>query len=52
MFIDIYLLKLILVNNNLLATTLLKLIKLSQNNTVKLDAVLESQEKMNAILNE
>lgn len=52
MFIDIYLLKLILVNDNLLATILSKLIKLSQNNAAKLDAVLESQEKMKAMLNE
>lgn len=42
--------KLITVNDGLLATTLSKLLKIGQSNATKLDAVLENQEKFQNML--
>ena len=40
-----YVIKLIIINDDLLAATLSKLLKIGQNNAAKLDDVLDNQEK-------
>ena len=40
-----YVIKLIIINDDLLAATLSKLLKIGQNNAAKLDEVLDNQEK-------